>query len=82
MNTFGKHGIIKEDLIVFTRNCGRTTDNGQRTKGDHKSSPCHYVIGELIRAMSGKKGGLVTSIILHVVMALSFQKLQQIGHLQ
>ena len=29
---------------------GRTharTHNGQRTKCDHKSSPCHYVTGEL-----------------------------------
>ena len=40
LNKFGKHQIINEDFIVFTRNCGRT-------KGDHKSSPCHYVTGEL-----------------------------------
>ena len=43
LNRFGKHRIINEDYIMFTRNCGLTTDDGWRTKGDHKSSPCHYV---------------------------------------
>jgi hypothetical protein len=31
---------------VYGRTDGRTTD-GRRTKSDHKSSPCHFVTGEL-----------------------------------
>jgi hypothetical protein len=26
---------------------GRRTTDGRRTKSDHKSSPCHFVTGEL-----------------------------------
>ena len=32
LNKFGKHGIINEDLIMFTRNCGQTTDKGRSQK--------------------------------------------------
>jgi hypothetical protein len=31
---------------VYGRTDGRRTD-GRRTKSDHKSSPCHFVTGEL-----------------------------------
>ena len=31
-NEFGKHQIINEDFIMFTRNCGQTTDKGRSQK--------------------------------------------------
>ena len=52
-----EHGIINKD----TRNCGRTTDDRRRTKGNHKSSPCHYVTGELKRRKSSFWGKEISS---------------------
>ena len=46
---FRRRCLLNEKLThgrTHARTHGRT-DDGRRTKGDHKSSPCHYVTGEL-----------------------------------
>jgi hypothetical protein len=38
--------VVYEEMSFKVKVYGRTTD-GRRTKSDHKSSPCHFVTGEL-----------------------------------
>jgi hypothetical protein len=38
--------VVYEEMSFEVKVYGRTTD-GRRTKSDHKSSPCHFVAGEL-----------------------------------
>jgi hypothetical protein len=38
--------VVYEEMSFKAKVYGRTTD-GRRTKSDHKSSPCHFVTGEL-----------------------------------
>jgi hypothetical protein len=42
--------VVYEEMSFKAKVYGRTTDgrtDGRRTKSDHKSSPCHFVTGEL-----------------------------------
>jgi hypothetical protein len=44
---FGEIGlVVYEEMSFKVKVYGRRTDDGL-TKSDHKSSPCHYVTGEL-----------------------------------
>jgi hypothetical protein len=38
--------VVYEEMSFKAKVYGRTTD-GRRTKSDNKSSPCHFVTGEL-----------------------------------
>ena len=40
-------------LSSTQRNCWRVRTDARRTSHDHKSSPCHFVTGELTRAVRG-----------------------------
>ena len=40
----------------------RTDDDGRRTKTDHKSSPCHYVLGELIKNKTVVVSGMYIAV--------------------
>jgi hypothetical protein len=40
--------VVYEEMSFKVKVYGRqTTPDGRRTKSDHKSSPCHFVTGEL-----------------------------------
>jgi hypothetical protein len=53
--------VVYEEMSFKVKVYGRRTDDG-RTQSDHKSSPCHFVTGEL-KILSNYVHGKSRSII-------------------